>query len=81
MFATIEAAAAFCDAVDRLTLPQELVAAIHEFIDLEQGTLLTFCSYIPPEAIQGCAEKEIVALFKAGMTDEACIRAAQNAPA
>jgi hypothetical protein len=76
MFPTVEAAAAFCQAVDNRTLPGPVSAALSNFLDHETTNLVTFCAYIPPEALQGCNEKEIVTWFKAGMSDTAVIKPA-----
>jgi len=80
MFETVEAAATFCDAVDQAALPPPLTSALQEFLDLNSGRLVTFSSSIAPEAIEGCPEKEIVALFKVGMTEDACIAPRPHAP-
>ena len=67
MFTTVEAASAFCTAVDQRALPTAVSEALGAFLDLAGGQLITFCTCIPPEAIQGCNEKEfkLNALFKA----------------
>ena len=80
MFPTVEGAAAFCDAIDKTALPPALLAALGNFLDVATGRLVTFCAYIPPEAVASCSEKEIAAMFKAGLTEAAAIRvAAANA--
>ena len=76
MFASEEGAAAFCEAIDKSALPPELRAGLSNFLDSATGRLVTFCAYIPPEAMAACPEKELSALFKAGLTDTAVIKAA-----
>ena len=76
MFASVEGAAAFCKAIDNAALPPPLLEALSNFLDSAPGRLVTFCAYIPPEAIAACPEKELSTLFKAGLTDTAAIKAA-----
>jgi hypothetical protein len=76
MFASVEGAVAFCEAIDKAALPPPLLEALSNFLDSATGRLVTFCAYIPPEAIAACPEKELSTLFKAGLTDTAAIKAA-----
>lgn len=72
MFASVEAAARFCVAAETRTLPPTLTEMLKSFLD-PAGTLVMYCAYVPPEALAKCQEKELVPLFKAGMTDAARI--------
>ena len=80
MFQTLEASTTFCAALDSGSLPPVLLRMLGSFLDADNGRLATFSAYIPPEAIEACNEKDIVPLFKAGLTELAIIRpAAPNA--
>ena len=72
MFASVEDAASFCAAVDDRHLPAALATMLGSFLD-PAGTLVMYCAYVPPEALAKCLEKELVPLFKMGMTDAARI--------
>ena len=79
MFPTVDAAAKYCALLDASTLPPGLKDMLSSFLG-ENGRLATFCAYIPPEAIESCNEKDVVHLFKAGLTGAAVInQAAPNA--
>jgi hypothetical protein len=75
MFPSEAAATRFCEGLDTRTLPDELANTLGTFLD-PNGRLATFCAYIPPEPFQLCPEKEIVPLFKAGLTEQAIINPA-----
>ena len=77
MFPSLEAAARYCTAIDSGTLPEGLVQMLSSFLDADNGRLVTFSTYIPPEAIESCNEKDIVPIFKAGLTDSAVIKPAE----
>jgi len=80
LFASVDDAATFCAAVDQNALPAQLLSALQRFIALDKGSLVTFSSNIPPEAVQHCTEREIVELFQAGMREDACINPQPHAP-
>ena len=73
MFPTVAAATTYCTALDAGTLPAALTGMLSSFFEAA-GTLATFCAYIPPESIEACIEKDIVPLFKAGLTDSTVIK-------
>ena len=75
MFPTVEIATHFCALVDSKNLPSALKSVLSKFLN-ESGNLATFCAYIPPESIETCIEKDIVPLFKAGLTEANIIRPA-----
>ena len=75
MFPSDAAATRFCEGLDTRTLPDELANTLGTFLD-PNGRLATFCAYIPPEPFQLCPEKEIIPLFKAGLTEQAIINPA-----
>ena len=75
MFPTVEAAAQFCQRLDTNTLPSEFGEMLRSLLDAS-GLLATFCAYIPPEALEACNEKDIVPLFKAGLTEQSVINPA-----
>jgi hypothetical protein len=73
MFSSDELAAAFCLAIDNKSFPPAVLEALTPFLDLAGGELITFNAFVPPEALQGAAEKDIVGLFRDGMSEAACI--------
>ncbi len=72
MFASIDNAASFCAAVHNRSLPADLATMLGSFLD-PAGTLVMYCAHVPPEALAYCPEKELVSLFKTGLTDAARI--------
>ena len=72
MFASIDNAASFCAAVHNRSLPADLATMLGSFLD-PAGTLVMYCAHVTPEALAYCPEKELVSLFKTGLTDAARI--------
>lgn len=77
MFRTVEDAARLSDAIDTATLPAPVATLLNYFF--EPALIPIYCAYVPPEALRDCPEKELVSLFKLGLTESARIQPVQNA--